>query len=44
MKHFKACLLAGAALAGLAGLPGAARAEVKTYSNSPGLSAGSSHA
>ena len=33
MKNSKGLLLAGAALAGLAGLPGTVRAEVKTYSD-----------
>lgn len=33
MKHLKTCLLAGAALAGLALVPGAVRAQVKTYSD-----------
>jgi len=33
MRHFKAYLLASAALAVLAGLPSAVRAEVKTYSD-----------
>ena len=33
MKHFKGVLLAGAALAGLAGLSGPVRAEVKAYSD-----------
>lgn len=33
MRNFKGLLLAGAALAGLAGMSGAVRAEVKTYSD-----------